>query len=395
MNRFSLLNLLMILLISFIGLFPTTGWGTQEYRIGAVFPLMSPIGRHQADSLTMLVEQINNQGGIKGNRVRVSIEDSRAGPENAISAVRKLTDGDKVSAIIGPSMTRTTLAVIPIVEQRRVPLISCAFGVEISELVNRWVFQSAPRSTLTVDKALTDLKSKGISRIASFGPTLRQDLRSYILRKSKQLGLQIVEERTYDLKETEDDIIAQYSQVNGLAQAILNYQPEIKLINNRWADTIKSKQALFYILIPDMTTFNISPSFPRQENIRALMPKYLFARFVTGLQKEKLEIFAGNYMKRYRARITIYDIPVYDSLMIIMDALKKVGPDGLQMRNHIENMTNFTGAAGPFNFSPKDHNGLSPDVFEVHQINLNNGCPDELHKCVKDCSKCADSERDC
>jgi len=398
MKKISFPNLLIILMLSFLGIFPRTSWGRQEYKIGAVFPLTGEFKHrrlHQANILRMLVKQINEQGGVKGNPLKVIIEDSQMNPETAVLAVQKLINRDKVIGIIGPSITQATLAVIPVVEQMKVPLISCSFGAKITEPVNPWVFQSAPRNTLRVDKALTDMRTKGISRLASFGPTSSKDLRLYILTKGKELGLKIVEEMTYDLRETEDQIIKKYTQIDRSAQAILNYHPEIKISKMRWEKVLGSKETLFYILMPNITMFNLSPSFPKYESIRVVTPKYLFTKFVGGIQQEKLQTFAQNYIEKYEERITIYDIPVYEALRILVSALENVGPDTFKIRDYIEGMSGFVSVTGTFNFSPKDHNGLSAYVFEILTVNKDNGCPDDLHKCVEDCSKCADSEKDC
>jgi len=49
-----------------------------------------------------------------------------------------------------------------------------------------------------------------------------------------------------------------------------------------------------------------------------------------------------------------------DAIQIVSNALRKVGPDREKLRNTIEHTKGFVGTAGTFNFSPKDHNGLTP-----------------------------------
>ena len=58
----------------------------------------------------------------------------------------------------------------------------------------------------------------------------------------------------------------------------------------------------------------------------------------------------------------------YDALMILKLALEKVGPDPVKVRNFIENLRGFVGTGGIFNFSPRDHCGLTKDAFVMFTV---------------------------
>ncbi|HTF99031.1 MAG TPA: branched-chain amino acid ABC transporter substrate-binding protein, partial [Nitrospirota bacterium] len=46
-------------------------------------------------------------------------------------------------------------------------------------------------------------------------------------------------------------------------------------------------------------------------------------------------------------------------------AIREAGYDREKVRSAIENMKNFIGTAGVFNFTPADHNGLGIDAFAM------------------------------
>jgi len=48
-----------------------------------------------------------------------------------------------------------------------------------------------------------------------------------------------------------------------------------------------------------------------------------------------------------------------DAAFIVIDAIKKVGPDRAKIRDAIENTKGYVGMSGIYNISPQDHNGLS------------------------------------
>ena len=56
----------------------------------------------------------------------------------------------------------------------------------------------------------------------------------------------------------------------------------------------------------------------------------------------------------------------YDSIMMVTEALKKVGPDKAKIRDYIENnIKNWAGTGGIFNMSKDDHCGLDKTAFEM------------------------------
>jgi len=54
----------------------------------------------------------------------VIVEDTKSEEAQAVLAVRKLLEKDKVAAIFGPSTTGESMAVVPIMEKAQTPLIS-------------------------------------------------------------------------------------------------------------------------------------------------------------------------------------------------------------------------------------------------------------------------------
>ncbi len=146
---------------------PATG---SPYVIGAIFSVTgdaSSLGVPEANTARMLEGMINAQGGINGHVLKIVIEDDRGDPAEALNAARRLVERDNVLAIIGPSRTGTTMAIKDYLEKERVPLISCAAGIEIVEPVQSYVFKTPQSDRMAVAKIVTYLKSKHITRVAS------------------------------------------------------------------------------------------------------------------------------------------------------------------------------------------------------------------------------------
>jgi branched-chain amino acid transport system substrate-binding protein len=113
------------------------------YKIGGIFAVTGPgsmLGDPEKKSMELAIEQINAAGGIDGHMLEAVIYDTEADPSKAVMGASKLISKDNVMAIIGPSMTPTTLAVMPMVQQAQIPFISCAAGNKIVQPIDPWVF---------------------------------------------------------------------------------------------------------------------------------------------------------------------------------------------------------------------------------------------------------------
>src|SRR5512141_2101316 len=108
-----------------------TAYAAPPIKIGALFSVTGPpsfLGEPERNTAQMVVDDINKAGGIKGRMLELVVYDTAGDPTKAVQLATKLIKDDKVVAIIGPSTTGETMAVIPVAEKEKVPLISCAAG---------------------------------------------------------------------------------------------------------------------------------------------------------------------------------------------------------------------------------------------------------------------------
>ena len=194
-------------------------------KIGALFSVSGPasfLGEPERNTAEMMVADINKAGGIKGHKLELIVYDTQGDATKAVQAVNKLIKDDKVVAIIGPSTTGDSMAVIPVVEKAEIPMISCAAGIKITDPVKKWVFKTAQNDVLAVMKIYKYLQKQKISKIAiltvsdGFGSSGREQLKL----QSKEFGMQIISDETYGPKD--DDMTAQLTKIrDSEAQAII------------------------------------------------------------------------------------------------------------------------------------------------------------------------------
>ena len=106
-----------------------TGNSSKTIKIGHAASLTgdnSVFGQSENTGLKVAVEEVNKKGGILGKQIELISVDTRSDPAEAANAVRRLVDQEKVSFVIGPSQSGSTLAATPIVTAAKIPLIAAA-----------------------------------------------------------------------------------------------------------------------------------------------------------------------------------------------------------------------------------------------------------------------------
>ncbi len=343
-------------------------------KIGALFSVTGPpsfLGEPERNTAKMEVDEINAKGGINGKKIELIVYDTTGDATKAVQAANRLIKEDKVVAIIGPSTTGESMAVLPVAEKEQIPLISCAAGSKITDPVKKWVFKTAQNDGLAVAKIYEYLNKKKISKIAiitvsdGFGSSGREQLKV----NAAKFGIQIVEDSTFGPKDT--DMTAQLTKIRGSqAQAIIcwgtNPGPAMIAKNVKqlgiklplfMSHGVSSKK--FIELAGDAADGIILPS--GRVIVSDVLPS-------SDKQKKSLIAFVKDYQKHYKTEGDHFGGHAWDAVMLLKNAIEKGGETPSQIRDQLEKTQNIAGIGGIFNFSPTDHAGLSKDAFVLVQI---------------------------
>ena len=346
----------------------------EPYKVGAVFSVTgrtSFLGEPEKKTAVMIAEAINKVGGINGHPLELVIYDDESDETKCVLAVKRLLKKDKVPVIIGPSLSGNTLAVVKVVNDAKVPLVSCAASNKIvTPVVDRkWVFKVPQSDTHAVEKIYDYLLKNGINKIAimsvstGFGASGREEL----LRLAPEVGIEILADERYGPKDT--DITAQLTRIRGTdAQAIVNWSvgPTQVLAVKNWHDLGMTSMP-FYQSHGFGSRQNIELAAGAAEGVFCPLGRVNIPDLVPAdnPQKKVIEIYNKAYQEKYNEPLSSFGGHGWDALNLVIDALKAVGPDSAKIRDYIETRTNFIGQHGVFNFSPTDHNGLTKEAFEM------------------------------
>lgn len=348
----------------------------EPFRIGAIFSITGPasfLGEPERNTAKMLEEDLNKAGGVLGQPVQVIVYDDESDTTKAVTAVDRLLKRDRVAAIVGPSTSGSTLAIMPKVEEAKIPLISCAAAKKIVEPIKRWVFKTPQSDALAVKKIYQHAAKAGITRLAiltasdAFGAAGREELKSL----AGPAGVTIVADEVFGLKDT--DMTAQLTRIKGTpAQAIVVWG------TNPGPAVIARNRAQLRTATPLYMSHGVaSPKFielagpENAEGILLPAGRLIAEGQVPGghPQKAILAAYIKAYESRFKQPPSTFGGYAWDAVMLVVQAAKRAGSVApVAIRDQLETTRGFWGTTGEYNFSPEDHNGLTEEAFVMVRI---------------------------
>jgi branched-chain amino acid transport system substrate-binding protein len=116
-------------------------------KIGALLPISGPgsyFGVQDRQGIDLAIEQLN-KAGVNGYKFEVKYEDSACGPLPATQAAKRLLEQFKPDVVLGEECSDATLAIMPVVEEAKVPMINAgSSAIKITQPGNYWTFRIFP-----------------------------------------------------------------------------------------------------------------------------------------------------------------------------------------------------------------------------------------------------------
>ncbi|MFW5837415.1 MAG: ABC transporter substrate-binding protein [Desulfovibrionaceae bacterium] len=360
-----------ILLLALVYVFTCLPASAAEpIKIGGVFSVTGPasfLGEPEKNTVEMLAEQINAAGGVLGRKLEVIVYDDETDVNKCVLASRKLLMKDRVAAVLGPSTSGNTLAIMKFFSAAKTPLVSCAASEKIVNPVNPWVFKTPQSDRHAVTRILLDCKERGYKRIAiltvsnGFGQSGRAVLQELV----PAMGMTLAADEVYGPKDT--DMTAQLTKIRqDKPDAIIcwgtNPGPAV-VARNRVQLGIDTP---LYMSHGVASKKFIELAGDAAEGIRLPAGRLTVANKIPddNPQKPVLLDYIKDYEAEYDTTVSTFGGYGYDALMLTVTAIrmgKSAKPQDI--RDNLEKITGFVGVSGVFDYSPSDHNGLSEDSF--------------------------------
>ena len=354
----------------------------EPYKIGAILDVTgggSTLAIPERNTLLMLTERVNAQGGITGpdgkqHRLELIIEDNKGQESESVLLANKLIRTDKVPVLIGSSQSGTTLAMLQTVQEAEIPLISLATSVQIVTPVaeRKWAFKTPWSDANIVAAIVEDMQNRGFTKIAwlSVNNAYGDSARTEFLRIAPEAGIELVLDDRFDVGVK--DLTPLMNRVKASdAQAVVIWalSPETA-VAVRGHKALQLKQEV-YVSHGVATPQFLELAGSAAEGINMAAGKALVVDQLPDddPQKAVLDDFNQSYQATFRDPISTLGGHAWDAFHMVIHAFSKVGPDPARIREVLENdVREFVGVTGIFNLSPEDHTGLDARGLAILRV---------------------------
>jgi branched-chain amino acid transport system substrate-binding protein len=352
----------------------------EAYRVGAIFSITGPgssLGIPERDTARMIEADVNVKGGVKGpdgkmHPLKLVIYDDASDETKAVLAAKRLIDEDKVSAIVGTTLSGTSLAILDTVQKAEVPLVSCAAAAKIVEPVadRKWVFKTPQSDFLIVGVLVDYLKAKGLTKVGWLNVDYAFGQLGWVEfeKAAQKAGIAITGNEKFGQKDV--DMTPQLTRIKANApQAVIIWSipPSASIATKNYADLGITAPLFQSHGVGNKTYIELAGN--ASNNVMFPAGKLLVAEQLADNDPQKaiLLAYARDFEAKYGARNT-FGGHAWDAVQIVLHAMEKTGPDRAKIRSAIETTKNFVGISGVFDFSPTDHNGLDRRAASMIQI---------------------------
>jgi branched-chain amino acid transport system substrate-binding protein len=325
----------------------------KEIVIGGLFPLSgntATYGQSSRQAMELAIAEVNKDGGLTVRGacvpVRAEYEDDEGQPEKAANACQKLISRDGVVAIVGAVASKNSLAIAPICQESRIPMISSASTnekvTEAGDFVFRACFIDPFQGMVMAKYAAYSLKAKRAAVLFDNGNDYNKGLSEVFSKKFVEYGGTIVAREAFTDEANTVDFKAQLTNIKAANPDFL-YCP-----NYYTADAMIMKQAReIGLSVPT----GGGDGWDSPELVRIGGAAVEGCVFSNHFSKDDTSAVVRNFVAKYREKYGIEPDALaslaYDAAVILLSAIKKtqsIDPDALKEAIRTGSVSGVSGA---------------------------------------------------
>lgn len=332
-------------------------------HVGSMTGNEATFGDSTDKGIRLAIDEVNAQGGVKGKRFTLKTYDNQGRPEESANAAIRLVTEDKAAVLLGEVASRRSLAMAPIADRYKVPMVSPSStnprvtkdGDKTRPYVFRVCFIDPFQGTVMAKFAREHLKLSRVAVLRDVGNDYSVGLADYFLQKFRDLGGKIVDDQSY--KAGDQDFKAQLTAIKTKspdAIYIPGYYTEVALIARQARE--------LGIQAPLMGGDGWDSAKLFEIGGRALEGSYFSNHYAPDDPSPRIQEFVKKYKAKFGAVPDSLAAQAYDAAGIVFDAMKRA-PDLTSdaIRGALEGTEGYQGVTGTINIDA-DHNAQKPAV---------------------------------
>ena len=322
----------------------------------------------------MAIEDINANGGINGHQVKLITYDTQSNVNQAINAYHRLVEQDNAVAVFGPPISNIGIALAPVAEQLKVPIVGLFMddNAIIQPNGNPWTYMFLGQDSAAVQGrtiaayTINELKAKKIAVLYnlqnSYSVGLANAFEGLVIAK----GGTIVDQETYTT--TDKDFRAQLTKIkaaNPDAIYFPSYPVEIPLIYTQAYE--------LGITVPMIGSNSVPPTgLAPQTDPKATTNTY----YPYGINPfdPNLASWAAKYKAEFNADPIAQSYSGADAFGILVQAITACGDTITSecITEQLNQVKDYKGLQGTITMSPTRH---QPEALPMAIMTIKDGSP--------------------
>lgn len=342
--------------------------GADEIKIGEIGSMTgaeATFGTSTHNGIMLAFETVNAGGGVKGKKLRLISLDDQGKPDEAATATQKLVNQEKVVALLGEVASSRSLAMAPIAQNAKVPMISPSSTnprvTEMGDYIFRVCFIDPFQGTVMAKFAHEHLKLKKVAILRDVKNDYSVGLADFFTQTFTKLGGEIVADLSYSASDI--DFKSQLTAIrskNPEAIMVPGYYTEVGLIA-RQAKELGIKAPLLG---------GDGWDSPKLTEIAsgALDGSYFSNHYSVDDQSPHVQSFIQKFKAKYGVVPDGLAAMGFDAAMVLIKALE-TAPDtsGVALRDALAKTKDFQGVTGKISIDEKRNAVKSAVVLKIEK----------------------------
>ena len=366
MKRVYFLSIVISLFFLALPLHVSQSYGADPIPVGLMAPMTgdyAEYGMFFKQGMEVALDEANKTGGIKGRMIEIVVGDSRADPKEAALVAQKFVANPKIIAVVGDFTSSCAMAAAPIYESAKMVQISPSSSHPEFSKLGKFMFRNTPtqeyEAPFLAKWAVKDLGNKRVATIY-----IKNDwgisTNKYFVDTAKSLGGEVLAQEAF---------LPGEKDYTAILTKIKNTNPGLLYLGAMYAETAlittQMKKMRFQPINMGCTAI-FSPKLIELagDAVEGILANALF---FPEFDRPEVKNFAKAFFEKHKKEPNNFAALAYDSMNILIYAMKTADLDKVKMRDVIASLKNFPGATGAATFVGGDV------VKEYGKIMVKNG----------------------
>lgn len=349
------------------------GVSKTEMVIGTIQDLSGPLagyGKQARNGMQLRVDEINEQGGVNGRKLKLLVEDSGYDPKKAVLAAQKLVNQDKIFIMAGHIGTAQNNAAMPVqFEKNVINYMPLTAAREMYEPVNRLKFALLSSYYEQMHLMLPKMvKDKGAKKVCA-------------IFQDDEFGLEVLRGAEAGLK----SISMEMTEKTSFKRGATDFSSQVAKMKSAGCDLVVLGTIIRETIgtIAESRKNGFNPTFFGSVAAYTDLIHKLGGRAMDGLYatmsvqnpyldeaSQPIRFWANKYKTKFNEDPAVFSVYGYTIIDNLIRAAQKAGPN-LSTDSFIKAMDSMTVPADifggpPMSFTPTRH--LGSDMQRLSQI---------------------------